>query len=63
MKAESKSCANCKNNEAAGCNFPDDLAVFLDDFGEFGKTILPALLKAAAEKCKPDDGYYHYEEK
>ena len=62
MKIKEISCANCKNNEYPGCNFPYGLAVFLEDYGKFGKTILPALLKAAAEKCKPDNGYYHYEE-
>lgn len=58
------SCANCKNRAYPDCYFLNGLKAFLvADFGEFGETILPALLKAAAENCKPGIGCYHYEER
>lgn len=60
---KNKSCKTCKNNPVNGgdCYFPKELLEFLDSYGEWGASILSALLCAAAENCKPVEDFLFYE--
>jgi hypothetical protein len=62
-KKKCKSCKTCKNDFANGgdCVFCMRLIELLDDFGEWGTSMLDALLCTTAENCKPVEDFLFYE--